>query len=1313
MIKINDSSINREERMRHVGTGLSGMVLSGVMALVTVSVVAALPDGASDKTLSPYFFVQSDDPADRMPLKSTTADVTISGVIADVTVTQIYSNEGKNTLEAVYVFPGSTRAAVYAMRMTVGERTIEAKIREREKARATYTQALSEGKTASLLEQQRPNVFRMNVGNILPGDEITVTLRYTEIMVPDNAVYEFVYPTVVGPRYSNKPETGAGPGDRWVANPYLEEGKESPFTFAFTCRINGGMPIAKCASPSHDIDVKYSGKTGATVALKQGTAANNRDVVIRYCLAGDAIESGLLLNIGRQEDFFLLMIEPPERVAAAMVVPREYIFVLDVSGSMRGFPIETARTLMQDLFSTLSGKDYFNVLLFAGGNAVLSPQSLPAGGANLKNALDVISRECGGGGTELMPALRNAMALPKADENISRSIIIITDGFVDVEKDAFDYINRNLHRGNVFTFGIGSSVNRHLIEGMARAGMGEPFIVLNPGEAKGVAARFRSYIDSPVLTDIKVAFDGLKVADVEPASIPDLFAKKPVVLFGKYEGTPKGTITITGKAAGKPYKNELRVSEGKISTKNRALRYLWARHRIIRLADRVKLSPDDKRVAEITQLGLSCNLLTDYTSFVAVDNIKRAQGAPQESVKQPNALPQGVSNAAVAEGQAARPARSPGTVRKIMEIEKLKSTESKLEPELELLKKQLEKEEDKNVSPPPPPPPPERKTPAGPGDKRAELMEKIRKLEESKRRLRENVSKKTETAKPAGKEIPEIIARYEKLLSNCTVKKSDRCADVIYTLGGLYYDKSRDEYIRARESYERARDSAERHPGTPEPQNPVPDYSAALKLYERLITEYPDFVKLSEAYYQMGTIYQLLGDLDKTKEAFKTLIDKYPKSPRVSGAHSRLSGLVYLDRDNAGTIAHLEKINETEVDVQTWERVHYRKAEVYYNLKEYDKAANLFYTYVEKCDAGLYPKREFRDMALEFMAMCYADMKDGPAKAAKFFKKVGPKPYEPYVLYTIGWKTERAGQTGRCIAALSTALKKFPLSYEAPPARRTLAECYTARKEFVKANKEREFLADDYGPQSKWAAANAGRHRGEGGGLRSMQREALSAVTSWYYAHAVKGADPLIIGKAHRRCNEFIDRFAFDKWRCYELRYRIAVLYEKAGDCKNAAEQYRIIAMEDLSGYPEYRPDTVADAVEAAIGGAPLQTPGPKIAQDEAGYKAIVLLDDCLKRKMVAGGIPAGKSYELPETRQIPDFAAKFLARFPQSARAAGVLRLAGNIHYTAGQRDKAEECFRQADELFKAAEAAKKPPVLDEKAIKEVRSKRAELLRK
>ena len=617
----------------------------------------AVKPGDPDKTLSPYFMVVSDD-ADKevMPLKSTRADVKIAGVSADVKITQVYRNTGKKTLEAIYVFPGSTRAAVHAMRMTIGDRVIAAEIMERQKARETYETAKKEGKTTSLLEQQRPNVFQMNVANILPGDEVKVELQYTELLQSEDQIYEFIYPTVVGPRYTSKTATGAPDSDKWVQNPYLHEGQPPPYTFALNVELLSAVPIVKLASPSHDVDIKYSGPAAARIALKDEKTGGNKDFVLRYGLAGGKIDSGLLLYPGQEENFFLLMMEPPAKVAPEAVLPREYIFIVDVSGSMHGFPLATAKALMQDIITGLKPKDFLNVMLFESGSAVLSPSgSLPANDANKKRALDFIQAQPGGGGTRIVPAMTQALALPRTP-GVSRIVTVATDGYVDVEPQVFQLIRDHMGEANLFAFGIGTSVNRHLIEGMARAGMGEAFVVLNACEAAKQAARFLAYIANPVLTDIKVTFEGFEAYDVEPAAVPDLFALRPITVLGKYRGKPAGAAVVRGRTAQGAFERRIKLEEARASQDNAALRLLWARQRIRSLVDDGSLKRDNQEVVKhVTALGLKYSLMTPYTSFVAVDKIKRADGQ-LVTVKQPLPLPEGVSDLAIGD---ARPAAVP------------------------------------------------------------------------------------------------------------------------------------------------------------------------------------------------------------------------------------------------------------------------------------------------------------------------------------------------------------------------------------------------------------------------------------------------------------------------------------------------------------------------------------------------------------------------------------------------------------------------------------------------------------------------------
>lgn len=609
---------------------------------------AQVNDASADKTLSPYFLVDGGDPAvDRLPLKDTRVDVAISGVIADVTVRQVYENRGTRPLHARYVFPASTRAAVYGMTMTIGDVRIVAKIKERETATREFEAAKREGKSASLLEQSRPNVFTMNVANVLPGDTIFVELKYTELLVPTDGVYEFVYPTVVGPRYSEKRESEASREDTFVKTPYTRQGVAPLSEFHLAGVVSTGIPIQEITSPSHQVVFRTMGLGRAEMALDDAErASGNRDFILRYRLAGDEIRSGLLLFQGRDEKFFLLMAEPPQAVKAAEVPAREYIFVVDVSGSMHGFPIDTAKKLMGDLAKVLRPSDTFNVLAFADGSETWSSTSLPATPANLARALQFIGRKDGGGGTRLLNALQSAVSLPRQPA-VSRSIVLLTDGYIDAEADVFDYVRNQLDDANFFALGIGTSVNRFLIEGVARAGLGEPFIVTTASEAPAAAAKLRRYIDSPVLTGIDLNFLGFEVYDIEPRKVPDLFASRPIVVFGKWRGPANGSIEITGHTGHGLYQRLIPVTAQNIDTSHAALRYLWARARIANLSDFGPNPPNHERVAEITALGVTYNLLTRYTSFIAVQELVRRTSDDADSVDQPLPLPQGVSDRAV------------------------------------------------------------------------------------------------------------------------------------------------------------------------------------------------------------------------------------------------------------------------------------------------------------------------------------------------------------------------------------------------------------------------------------------------------------------------------------------------------------------------------------------------------------------------------------------------------------------------------------------------------------------------------------------
>jgi Ca-activated chloride channel homolog len=620
-------------------------VLTLTLLLFTVPALAGPQGDASDnKVRSPYFLVEGANPGtESFPLKSTKVTANISGVIADVTVTQVYENHGDVPIHAKYVFPGSTRSAVHGMRIRVGDKAVVARIQERQKAAQEFEEAKAAGKSASLLEQQRPNVFSMAVANILPGNRVEVELSYSEMLLPEEGIYQFVYPTVVGPRYSNTPESAAAEPVKWVQTPYLHQGQQTSASLSVHVNLSTGVPFAGLRSPSHQPRIDLENASVAHVTLDDD--AGTRDFILDYQLAGKEIQSGLLVYEGAQENFFLLTVQPPERIAAQDIPPREYIFVLDVSGSMHGFPLDTAKQVIRNLIGRLKPSDTFNVVLFSGGSRVLSPRSLTANPQNITRALSVIDSTNAGGGTELEAALRTAVALPRSSFE-SRSIVVITDGYIAEERGAFTLIHESLNTTNFFAFGIGSSVNRYLIEGIARAGQGEPFVVSRPDEADAAGDRFRRYIESPVLTNVKVSYQGFDAYDVEPETQPDVFGERPVVVLGKWRGQKAGQIEVTGRTANGTFARTFDVTASTSRPEHAALPQLWARNRIARLSE-FNFGRDDESIREVTRLGLTYSLLTAHTSFIAVLEEVRNPGGQATDVNQPLPLPDGVSDLAV------------------------------------------------------------------------------------------------------------------------------------------------------------------------------------------------------------------------------------------------------------------------------------------------------------------------------------------------------------------------------------------------------------------------------------------------------------------------------------------------------------------------------------------------------------------------------------------------------------------------------------------------------------------------------------------
>ena len=604
---------------------------------------------AEDASATPHFEIKgSMESLDVLPLKASDAYIEIVGTLAHVEVTQTYANVGTIPLEATYVFPGSTRAAVHGLEMKIGDRVVEAVIEKKEKARRVYETAKREGQTASLLEQHRPNVFQMNLANILPGDIIEVTLSYTEWLMHEGGEYSLVYPTVVGPRYE-----GGGSSQYGMENPYFGESENGAIENSLSVALHAGVAIEELECGTHDVEIAFHDRDSASVKLKGNPyEAGNRDFILKYRVSGDEIKSGLLLSESGGERYFMCAIQPPEQIGSRERLPREYFFVVDVSGSMRGFPLDTAKRMIEALFTRLEEGDRFNMLLFASSSAVFSPEPVEATVENLLAALKFMHANNGGGGTELLQAMQKVYSTPR-DKDFSRSIVFLTDGYVTVEEEAFELARERLDEANVFACGIGSSVNRHLIEGLANVGQGEVFFVTRPEDVEAAANRFSEYVGQPILSRVQIQFEGIEVYDVEPPALPDLLAERPIVVFGKWRGEMGGRIKLSGRSGDSDYAQVINVAEGESVAGSRVLEYVWARERVRRLSDYNALWPDGEKAKEVARLGLKHALLTNYTSFVAVDKVvRRSAGEEIETVEQALPLPKGVGASALGPGQA-------------------------------------------------------------------------------------------------------------------------------------------------------------------------------------------------------------------------------------------------------------------------------------------------------------------------------------------------------------------------------------------------------------------------------------------------------------------------------------------------------------------------------------------------------------------------------------------------------------------------------------------------------------------------------------
>lgn len=605
------------------------------------------------------------------PLKHTDVSADIVGFFARTTVKQVFYNPLDFKIEAVYVFPLPQNAAVDDMTMLVGDRRIIGQVKERGEAKEIYEAAKAAGHVASLLDQERPNIFTQSVANIEPGVTVEIEISYVETLKYEDGVFEWVFPMVVGPRYipgggsapapmtTGKPTGQVPDGDR-ITPPVIPEGMRAGHDIGLTVTIDAGMELHGLESTLHEVDVVADGATRAAVALKDQATIPNKDFILRYSLASDEIGDAFLAHHDQRGDFFTLILQPPERVVPSMVVPRELIFVLDTSGSMSGFPIEKSKAVMKKMLDTMRPGDTFNIITFAGSTRIMWKEPRPNTVENLAEAQVFVSNLRGGGGTEMMKAINAALVQTRRariTEDVApiRIVGFFTDGYVGNDMAIIDAVRKNADTTRVFSFGVGNSVNRYLLDGMARAGRGEVEYVTLEAQGDEAVERFHERLLAPVLTDIEIDWGTLPVADVYPQRVPDLFSAKPIVVHGRLTGPAAGTITLRGNTGGGAYEEQIAVSEPAEPPDNDALASLWARAKVDDLMNRdlqalqTGAGLDDpeseisKIKSEIIDVGVEFRLMTQFTSFVAVEEMTVTIGGEPTKINVPVEMPDGVS----------------------------------------------------------------------------------------------------------------------------------------------------------------------------------------------------------------------------------------------------------------------------------------------------------------------------------------------------------------------------------------------------------------------------------------------------------------------------------------------------------------------------------------------------------------------------------------------------------------------------------------------------------------------------------------------
>ncbi|MHC4583187.1 MAG: VIT domain-containing protein [Planctomycetota bacterium] len=583
-----------------------------------------------------------------LPLKHTDVKGQISGYIATVDVTQKFHNPYDEKIEAVYVFPLPQNAAVNEFIMIIGKRRIRGIIRERKEAEEIYRQARSQGYVASLLTQERPNIFTQKVANIEPGKNIDVNIKYFNTLTYVDGWYEFVFPMVVGPRFNPPCYTdGVGAvarGKNGISGQktevqYLKPCDRSGHDIAVTVDVDAGVSIEEVVCTSHVIDKTFATPENLTVRLSSLDSIPNKDFVLRYKVAGKKVKSALVTHRDKRGGFFSLMLYPPENLSYLKRAPMEMIFVLDCSGSMRGKPIAKAKEAIKRGLKKLGKDDTFQVIRFSNSASQFGPNPVPATPANIRKAIEYVDNLHGSGGTMMIEGIKAALDFAH-DPGRFRLVSFMTDGYIGNEVEILAAVHQRLGASRIFSFGVGSSVNRYLLDRMASLGKGAVAYIGLDDSSGQVVDLFYERISHPALTDINIDWGNMQVTDVYPNHIRDLFVGRPVILTGRFKGHRKTTIRVRGKVG--DLTQEIAIPVNLDDSTHSGIACVWARKRIETLANQATYDNNSDLPGQIKQVALEYGLMSAYTAFIAVDSSRKTTGDHGVTVAVPVPIPDGV-----------------------------------------------------------------------------------------------------------------------------------------------------------------------------------------------------------------------------------------------------------------------------------------------------------------------------------------------------------------------------------------------------------------------------------------------------------------------------------------------------------------------------------------------------------------------------------------------------------------------------------------------------------------------------------------------